>query len=456
MVNRQNIYIGLLLVVGAIVLVHSAAMVWSTVDISVAPPVQRIIDMAIMVLLFILCRVLPIAIAEDKYIDVSFAPVVASAMIFGLYPTILLFFISGFFLFAQDEVSGRYYYPLSKAPKKELFNTTNILLSIFVGGQFLPLIGGWGPDFTFPYSMFPAVVFGTATLATNLLLFICYFVSSGEQNFVRMFSQTVLGILPNIFSTIPFGIFIALLLHQENGSYYVLLFILPLLLARYSFKLYLESRSVHLRTIEALSKAIEAKDRYTRGHSQRVAQLSEQLAQALHMTGREVGDIKVAALLHDIGKIGIEDNILNKPGSLTHDEFEEIKKHPAIGMDIIKDIRLSKTVNDAVLYHHFCYDLTGYPVEAVPILELPLAAAILGIADAFDAMTTDRPYRNGMTEDTALQILQANAGSQFDPRVVEIFCKMIEKEKERQHAKERHHDKERHHGMELSKEKGLH
>jgi putative nucleotidyltransferase with HDIG domain len=262
--------------------------------------------------------------------------------------------------------------------------------------------------------------------------------------------------LPNIFSTIPFGIFIALLLHQENGSYYVLLFILPLLLARYSFKLYLESRSVHLRTIEALSKAIEAKDRYTRGHSQRVAQLSEQLAQALHMTGREVGDIKVAALLHDIGKIGIEDNILNKPGSLTHDEFEEIKKHPAIGMDIIKDIRLSKTVNDAVLYHHFCYDLTGYPVEAVPILELPLAAAILGIADAFDAMTTDRPYRNGMTEDTALQILQANAGSQFDPRVVDVFCKMMEKEKERQHVRERQHDKERHHGMELSKEKGLH
>jgi putative nucleotidyltransferase with HDIG domain len=403
-------------------------MVWSTVDISVAPPVQRIIDMAIMVLLFILCRVLPIAIAEDKYIDVSFAPVVASAMIFGLYPTILLFFISGFFLFAQDEVSGRYYYPLSKAPKKELFNTTNILLSIFVGGQFLPLIGGWGPDFTFPYSMFPAVVFGTATLATNLLLFICYFVSSGEQNFVRMFSQTVLGILPNIFSTIPFGIFIALLLHQENGSYYVLLFILPLLLARYSFKLYLESRSVHLRTIEALSKAIEAKDRYTRGHSQRVAQLSEQLAQALHMTGREVGDIKVAALLHDIGKIGIEDNILNKPGSLTHDEFEEIKKHPAIGMDIIKDIRLSKTVNDAVLYHHFCYDLTGYPVEAVPILELPLAAAILGIADAFDAMTTDRPYRAALAITEARLNLVNGRGTQFDPEAVDALIELLDEE----------------------------
>jgi len=442
--NRTNSYMFLLLLTGAVVTIYCTAQIWNAVDFTNPPSIQRMIDMAIMLVLFVLCRALPISIAEDKFIDVSFAPVVASAMIFGLNPTILLFFLSEFFLFAQDQVSGRYYSVLSKSPKNELFNLANILISIFIGGQFLPLIGGWGPDFTFPYSMLPAVVFGTVTLASNLILFVLYFVLKGEENFLKMFSQTVLGILPNIFSTIPFGIFIALLLHQENGSYYALLFILPLLLARYSFKLYLESRSVHLRTIEALSKAIEAKDRYTRGHSQRVAQLSEQLAQALHLTGREVSDIKVAALLHDIGKIGIEDSILNKPGSLTHNEFEEIKKHPAIGMDIIKDIRLSKTVNDAVLYHHYCFDLTGYPNDAVPILELPLAAAILGIADAFDAMTTDRPYRSGMTEDTALQILQANAGSQFDPRVVETFCKMIEKEKERQHSRERRHSKEFH------------
>ena len=442
MVNRQNVYIGILLVTGAAVLLHSGLVLWSGVEYGAAPPVQKVIDMAIMVLLFVLCRVLPIAIAEDKFIDVSFAPVVASAMIFGLHPTILLFFLSEFFLFAQDEVSGRYYYPLSKSPKKELFNMTNILLSIFVGGQFLPLIGGWGDEFTFPYSMVPALVFGIVTLATNLLLFIAYFVSRGEENFLRMFSQTVVGILPNIFSTIPFGIFIALLLHQENGSYYVLLFILPLLLARYSFKLYLDSRQVHVRTIEALSKAIEAKDRYTRGHSQRVAQLSEEIAHALHMTAKEVSDIKVAALLHDIGKIGIEDNILNKPGSLTHDEFEEIKRHPAIGMDIIRDIRLSKTVNDAVLYHHYGFDLTGYPKDGEILPELPLAAAILGIADAFDAMTTDRPYRNGMSEDTALQILRANSGSQFDPRVVDAFCKLREKEKERLLERERELAKE--------------
>jgi putative nucleotidyltransferase with HDIG domain len=260
-------------------------------------------------------------------------------------------------------------------------------------GNRLLFMGGIGDSFSFPYSILPATVFGTVTISTNLILFILYFVSIGKERFTTMFSQTIVGILPNVVSTIPFGVFIALLLHQENGSYYVLLFILPLLLARYSFKLYLDSHSKNMRIIAALSRAIEAKDKYTRGHSERVASISEQVALAMHLSNRMVSDIKVAALLHDIGKIGIEDQILNKPASLTKEEYEEVKKHPVIGMEIIKDIKLSQTVNDAVLYHHLRYDGSGYPTDGEKPGKLLLSAAILGIADAYDAMTTDRPYR---------------------------------------------------------------
>lgn len=422
--NRQNAYIVFLIIVGFAVLCYSIVQVWLQISNNEITLQDIAVDWLIMLLLFVLCRSLPVYISKDKTIDISFVPVVASTMIFGLYPTIMLFFLSVLFLFVMDENSGKYYYLLSKSPKKELFNMANILTSIFIGGQPLLIIGGYGEDFTFPFSILPTAIFGTLIIASNLILFIIYFVSAGEDRFLSMFSQTILGILPNVISTIPLGIFIALLLNRENGSYVVLLFVLPLLLARYSFKLYLESRSMNMRIIEALSRTIEAKDLYTRGHSQRVAKLAEQTAAYMHLPKKTIADIRVAALLHDIGKIGVEDNILNKPESLTYEEYKEIKKHPVIGSEIIKEIKFSKTINDAVLYHHCWFDGSGYPDNEHE--DLPLPAAILGIADAFDAMTSNRPYRCEMTNQEALDILCEYRGSQFDPDVVDAFIKMLE------------------------------
>ena len=116
-------------------------------------------------------------------------------------------------------------------------------------------LGGYGEHFSFPYSILPATLFAVTTIAVNLVLFIIYFVSSGQEKFFHMLSNTIIGIMPNVMSTIPFGIFIAVLLNLDNGSFFVLLFILPLLLARYSFKLYWDSHSMHMRTIAALTRA---------------------------------------------------------------------------------------------------------------------------------------------------------------------------------------------------------
>lgn len=427
MINRENTYIGFILLLGIIILGYSSIEMCNQIHTMPSFLPYPIIDWIIMLTLFVLCRAIPVYISEDKTIDISFVPVVASTMIFGLYPTIILFFSSIFFLFAFDDSSGKYLYLLLRSPKKELFNMANIILSIFIGGQAVLWLGGYGTDFTFPYSILPATVFAIITILVNLLLFILYFVAKGEEKFSPMLSQTILGILPNVMSTIPFGIFIALLLHQKNGSYFVLLFILPLLLARYSFKLYSDSRSMYMRTIASLSRAIEAKDEYTRGHSERVAYFAEEIARAMHLPAKMISEIKVAALLHDIGKIGIEDRILKKAGTLTNNEYEEIKKHPLIGRDIIEDIKLSQTVNDAILYHHCNYDGTGYPKTDTTPEKLPLAAAILGISDAYDAMTSDRPYRSKMSNEKALQIIKENSGTQFDPHVVKAFCEVFEK-----------------------------
>ncbi len=425
MKNRQKGYIGIVIVSGTIIAAYCLIV---TVRLFTAKSIifsHVAIDWSIMMLLFILSRSLPVYIAADKTIDVSFVPVVASTMIYGLHPTIALFSLSILFLFVADETTGKYVYLLSRSPVKELFNMSNIIISIFIGALPLNPLGGYGSDFSFPYSILPAAVFGILTITVNLILFLLYFVAEGAERFAAVLVQTIMGILPNVASTIPFGIFIAMLLNRDNGSYFVLLFILPLLLARYSFKLYLDSRSLHIRTITALSRAIEAKDPYTKGHSQRVAYFSEKIASYLHLPGKTVQDLKIAALLHDVGKIGVDDRILNKPDRLTESERTEIKKHPVIGREIIEEIRLPQTVNEAILLHHRYYDGSGYPEGDEYPIELPLVAAILGIADAYDAMTSDRPYRKRMESGKAVEILKQNSGTQFDPRVVEAMIHIL-------------------------------
>lgn len=428
MKNRQKQYIWLISVLGVMIVGYSSFYILRQFLNGEMILSSIAIDWGIMLLLFVLSRSLPVYIAEDKTIDVSFVPVVASTMIYGLHATILLFSLSILFLFVADETTGKYVFLLSRSPLKESFNMANIILSIFLGGQSLVFLGGYGSSFAFPYSILSAAVFGALTIMVNLVLFLLYFTSNGEERFLSMLSHTIIGILPNVISTIPFGIFIALLLEQNYGSYFVMLFILPLLLARYSFKLYLDSRSLHMRTITALSRAIEAKDPYTKGHSQRVAYFCKLIGEQMNLPDKSIEDLNVAALLHDIGKIGVEDRILNKPGSLTEEEFIEIKKHPVIGREIIEDIRLPQAVNDAILYHHCYYDGSGYPEGKVSPLSLPMEAAILGIADAYDAMTSDRPYRKRLSDETALEILKQNSGSQFNPKVVQAMQSILEKQ----------------------------
>lgn len=155
----------------------------------------------------------------------------------------------------------------------------------------------------------------------------------------------------------------------------------PLMLARYSFKIYLDSHTILLRTIASLVEAIEAKDQYTRGHSQRVAYISNALCRALKCPKKFTDQVTMAAP-HDTGKIGVEDAILRKPGPLTKEEYDIVKQHPVIGRRIIESINLPQTVNDAVLYHHRRFDGTGYPEEGPAVESCSLSAAILQLRTA--------------------------------------------------------------------------
>lgn len=192
------------------------------------------------------------------------------------------------------------------------------------------------------------------------------------------------------------------------------------LLRRLSF---FDSREKQLLT---LLKTIEIKDPYTKGHSESVAYFSTLIAKSLDLEEDQIETIQFAALLHDVGKIMIDRKILSKPSKLNSTEESIIKKHPEMGARILYSINASMDVIKAVLHHHERWDGTGYP-NRLFAYEIPLYARILAVADAFDAMISDRPYRSKKEIDHALEEISRSAGFQFDPEISQLFVKIVRK-----------------------------
>jgi putative nucleotidyltransferase with HDIG domain len=172
-------------------------------------------------------------------------------------------------------------------------------------------------------------------------------------------------------------------------------------------------------------EAIEAKDAYTRGHCERVADIATTIGTHLGLTEREVEMARMAAVLHDIGKIGIDEQVLTKKGRLTPEEYEQIKRHPGIGARIVEGIPLPREVRDAIYLHDERWDGRGYP-EGRRGAEIPLLARILELADAYEAMTSSRSYRAAMPKEKAIGEVLAGKGAQFDPAIVEAFLETID------------------------------
>lgn len=174
---------------------------------------------------------------------------------------------------------------------------------------------------------------------------------------------------------------------------------------------------------------LEVNDHYTAGHSYRVYKYSVLIATKLGLNNEHIKIIETSSLLHDIGKIGVPQHILNKNGKLTHDEYEIIKKHPCIGSHALSKIENFDLVRKTILHHHESYNGNGYP-DKLKGEEIPLESRIISIADAFDAMTSDRPYRSGMSIDQAFNIILNESGEQFDPDLVKVFAKIYYEEKD--------------------------
>lgn len=189
-------------------------------------------------------------------------------------------------------------------------------------------------------------------------------------------------------------------------------------------RLYQKIQDSYFEIAKALSQAIEAKDPYTHGHSARVVEYTVLIAQKLDLQEEEKELLKYAAMLHDIGKIGVRGIVLNNPKGLTGEEYDEIKKHPLVGESIIKPIELLQPIRPLIKHHHEWYNGKGYP-DGLSGENIPLGARILAVADAYDAMKSDRPYRKALTEETAIQELKRGNGTQFEPKIVEVFLEIL-------------------------------
>ncbi len=186
-----------------------------------------------------------------------------------------------------------------------------------------------------------------------------------------------------------------------------------------------EIKTLYLNAIKSLVFALEAKDKYTEGHSKRVTFYACEIAKRMGLSNLMIHKIHLAGLLHDIGKIGVKESILNKPGKLTNDEYKHIYDHPVTGAKILTPVLKDKDILSFIRHHHERYDGTGRP-DGLKGEEIPLGARILAVADTFDAITSDRPYRKALTVDFALKEIKRCSGSQFDPIVVIHFMDFAE------------------------------
>jgi GAF domain-containing protein len=191
-------------------------------------------------------------------------------------------------------------------------------------------------------------------------------------------------------------------------------------------KLYENLLKSYLSTVSALAEAIETKDPYTRGHSERVSIYATVIAQAMNLSASEIEGIRIAGILHDIGKIGVPEGILLKFAPLTDAEFGVIKEHPVISARIIEKAEFPWEIKPLAFHHHERYDGSGYP-DGLKEKDIPLGARILAVADTYEALLADRPYRRCFPKEKALEIIKEAAGTQLDPEIVPVFLELVEK-----------------------------
>ncbi len=378
---------------------------------------ERLIDLLVFGILAVASESLPVALPAGGYVTVGFA--VFFSAIASVEPGVALLAaaLGGLLVVGKDALTT----PLWK----RTFNASQFIISMAVALWSIKLLGITAFHLDINTILYYLLAAGFYAVTNVTIVSIALGILSKKSPFSIWFVN-MRSLIPSFLALAPLGLLMSML-YTNYGPIGIILLFVPLLLARHSFQLYVDMRKNYLNTVEALVQALEAKDSYTSGHSSRVAQWSVKLAEKLGLPEDRLEFIKYAGVLHDVGKIGVSENILNKKGQLEDSEWEMIRNHPVIGQNIIKGIDFLFDVGSAVRYHHERYDGTGYP-EGIVGEAILLESRIIAVADTYDAMTSDRSYRKGLSSGEALVELKRVAGTQLDPKIVQVFCSIVQEE----------------------------
>lgn len=356
----------------------------------------------------------------DGTVSVSFAIILAIIILFGYAAAAwasvsVIFYIKAFKNFKDR---GHRY----------IFTALQMALSAGIAGYVYQYTGGNIGQFSLSADIGPVLATTAVFFLLNSIFIIAAISLSQKMSFFGSWLINFRWSVPNYLATFPLGILIAVI-YTNMGIAGVLLLMIPLMVARHTFALYADMRNHYLGTIKALAKAIDAKDTYTHGHSERVAEYAVLIGKEMKLSEDFIDKLQYVALMHDIGKIAIPETVLNKPSRLSDSEFDIVKEHPAVGAEIIKNIKFFGDQADAVRHHHERMDGCGYP-DGISGSEISLGARIVSVVDAYDAMTTKRIYRDHLSVQQAVDELKLCCNSQFCSDVVNAFEKALRRKGE--------------------------
>ncbi len=394
----------------AVVVSAVALLARFTPEAGAQPPVV----LGVVLLLMLLADARPVALPSGGYATASGVFDLPCMVVFGPVYTAWLSLIS---TFVNDGL-------IQRRPRvRVIHNLAIFTLTYFAAGWAFGALGGRVGQLVFPRDI-PALLgcAGAYFFANSALVSTVIGLTSGPSPWRVWQSNFMRGILHHL-SFIALGTLVVVV-YFGIGPWALVLFGIPFLVARHSFALYMEIKSDLKDFVRALTEVLEEIDPYTRHHSMRVSQYAVRLARGMRLAEREVEEVEYAALVHDLGKIGPQhQHILQKPGTLSHEEQRTLRAHPAAGAEIVARVRALRRAAEIVRSHHERPDGQGYPFGLMA-RDVPLGARILNVSDAFDAMTSDRPYRRALSLAAALEELKRGAGSQFDSGVVECLLRL--------------------------------
>jgi hypothetical protein len=317
--------------------------------------------------------------------------------------------------------------PLSRV----LYNNSQWVLMGLAGGLIYEASGGTFFDEPLPSEGFesllvPVVISIVAVIAVNAALMLGILAFQEQIKPATIWRNMVVTSVGPYFAYGLLGLLMAVL-WTVGGGFVAALVLLPLLVARRAWNQYAEQREAYESTIRALVQAVETKDHYTRGHSERVSRASVLIARILRMRDDRVEALRYAGILHDVGKLGVPTRVLQKTGALDDEEFDAIKRHPWNGTEMVRGIAFLEEAYTGIMHHHERLDGRGYPMGLAGH-DIPEFARIIAVADAFDSMTSTRSYRGARQVPEALKELEKCAGTQFDPSMVSALIEALHRE----------------------------